>query len=338
MFEKALVPLDGSELAEGILPYVSQLMKGLDGSIVLLLVIDPDAVELPGRLRQHIAGLGAGSIEMAIAPTEESTEHVSINPRETAEVRAMQVFDSNEVLEEAKRGFDEVLKRLSNQGVHAELVVAFGRPAETIARVADEKGCDVIAISTHGRNALARGILGSVTDKIIHLAHRPTLTITPERAKQYWEEGETIDRIMVPLDGSPLAESVLPYVEFLAERLSLEIVLVRVLNFVSMYTPGLDAYFGADDLEAEIEIEATKYLETVSQRLKAKSLKVEWKLLRGHPAVAIVDLARETPHNIIALTSHGRSGVTRWVIGSVANTLVRASGDPVLMIPTNPQM
>ena len=53
MFEKALVPLDGSELAEGILPYVSQLMKGVDGSIILLTVIDPDAVELPERLR-HI--------------------------------------------------------------------------------------------------------------------------------------------------------------------------------------------------------------------------------------------------------------------------------------------
>ncbi len=327
MFEKALVPLDGSELAEGILPYVSQLMKGVDGSITLLSVIDPDAVELPVRLRHIPAATHARYVGRGGAGT---------HPHESGEPHVTQIFDR--LHEEAKRRLDEVAQELTDYGVHAESVIAFGHPAETIADIAEKKGCDLIAMSTHGRDPLVRGVLGSVTDKIIHLTHRPTLTITPDRAKQYGDSGDAVTNIMVPLDGSSLAESVLPYVEFLAQQLSLDIVLVRVLKIVkdvtTLLAPG-EPYFGAGDLEEEIEAEATEYLEAVAERLKAKSLKVEWKLLKGHPAVVIVDLARETPHDIIALASHGRSGHTRWLMGSVADTLVRVSGDPVLVVPTN---
>ncbi len=319
MFEKALVPLDGSELGEGILPYVSQLMKGVNGSVILLSVIDPDAVELPERLRHIPAETHANFVGRGGAGTH---PHVSGEPHVT------QIFDR--LHEEAKRRLDEVAQELTDNGVPAESVIAFGHPAETIASIAEEKGCDLIAMSTHGRDPLARGVLGSVTDKIIHLNHRPTLTITPDRAKQYGDSGDAVTNIMVPLDGSSLAESVLPYVEFLAQRLSLEIMLVRVLKIIRDVT----ALLAPGDLESDIEAEATGYLDAVAERLRAKSLKVKRKLLKGHPAVAIVDLARETPHDIIALASHGRSGVTRYVLGSVADTLVRVSGDPVLVIPT----
>ena len=83
-------------------------------------------------------------------------------------------------------------------------------------------------MSANGRTALGRGILGSVTDSVILSSHVPTLAITPERAKRYWEEGsETISRVLVPLDGTPFAERALPYAEYLARELSLEVVLAR---------------------------------------------------------------------------------------------------------------
>jgi nucleotide-binding universal stress UspA family protein len=341
MFEKALIPLDGTELAEGILPYVTELMKGLDGSIVLLSVIDPDAVESPERLRRvpaatharYMSASGPDSRVAAFTPSEESAEHSHTPAHETGEPHMTQIFDR--LYEEAKTRLDAVVRELSTKGVAAESVVAFGHPAETIATIAEEKGCDMVAMSTHGRDPLARGVLGSVTDKITHLAHLPTLTITPERAKQYWEEGVTIDRIMVPLDGSPLAESILPYVEHLAQKLSLEIMLVRVLKLSmgSYASVGGYLYTGYPELEAEIETDTIDYLKVMAERLEAKGLRVQWKLLKGAPAVAITDLARETPHDIIALASHGRSGMRRWVLGSVADSLIRASGDPVLVIP-----
>lgn len=177
--------------------------------------------------------------------------------------------------------------------------------------------------------------MGSVTDRVIHSSRLPTLTITPERAQSYWRQGVTISRIMVPLDGSALAETALPYVEQLARELSLEVVLVRVVKIGGIYSAYIEGYpySGAADVEAEVEREATEYLKAVAGRLRAKGLEVRWKVHRGSPAAIIVDLARETPQDIIVLASHGRSGLSRWLIGSIAESVIRASGDPVLVIP-----
>jgi nucleotide-binding universal stress UspA family protein len=293
MFNKILVPLDGSELAEGILPYVSSLAKGLGIPVVLLSVIDHDAMEVPERVR----------------PESRAAE------------------------EAARARLVAVVERLGKEGVNAEYRLTSGKPAERIAEVAESEGCDLVAMSTHGRSAIGRGIMGSVTDKLVHIGHLPILTMTPDRARDYWKEGVEISRVMVPLDGSPVSESVLPYVEELAARLSLEVVLVRVAKLASMIFSEALPQSGGANLDAEIETEATEYLKGVARRLSDNGLNVQWKLLSGSPAVAIVDLARETPHDLIAMATHGRSGVTRWVVGSVAEAVVRASGDPVLIIP-----
>ena len=342
MFQKMLIPLDGTELAEGILPYVSQLARGFDIPIVLLSVVDPDAVRMPERLiakhedEEPREGIRSLTTFEGASPSPASgtsgCRGVSLR-HETGGPYASQIFERVEV--EVKRELDAVINRLNKAGVKAESVVSFGKPAEEIVRVAEREGCDLIAMSTHGRNALGRGILGSVTDKIIHSSNLPTLTITPERAEEYRENAAAISRILVPLDGSKAAESALPYVEQLARKLGLEIVLVRVVNVVSGFAPYMDGYpyENYSDMESDIKSEAVKYLEGIAERLNAKGLKVEWKVLAGATAPSIIGLAKETSQDIIALTTRGRSGITRWIMGSVAEALVRASGDPVLVIP-----
>ncbi len=342
MFQKLLVPLDGTELAEGILPYVSQLARGFDIPIVLLSVVDPDTVRMPERSQTAHEAVQSGenmpspgALYGARPPVDTPTHGDSqgVTAHEAGGPYASQIFERVET--EIKRGLDAVVKRLNEAGVKAQSVVSFGKPAEEIVRVAEHEGCDLIAMSTHGRNALGRGILGSVTDKIIHSSNLPTLTMTPERAKEYGEEGAAISRILVPLDGSKAAESALPYVEQLARKLALEIVLVRVVNIVGGLAPYMDGhpYEGYVDLESDVEAEAATYLQGIAKSLNAKGLKVEWKILKGSIAQSIIDLARENPQDIIALTTRGRSGITRWIMGSVAEALVRASGDPVLVIP-----
>jgi nucleotide-binding universal stress UspA family protein len=110
---------------------------------------------------------------------------------------------------------------------------------------------------------------------------------------------------------------------------------IRFDGFYSVYTDGYP-YPGSTDLEAEVEAEAIDYLKAVTDNLTEKGLNVNWKLLRGNAAATIVELARDTPHDLVAITTHGRSGITRWVLGSVTEKLVRASGDPVLVIPPPP--
>jgi nucleotide-binding universal stress UspA family protein len=195
--------------------------------------------------------------------------------------------------------------------------------------------CDLIAMATHGRNAIARGILGSVTDKIIHSSCLPTLTITPDKAKKYRKGEETITTIMVPLDGSELAETALPMVERIARTMSLDVVLVRAVKGEEFYLSYAYGYRpnGIPDINEELRQEAMEYLDQVAEDMRWRGLSVSTRLLHGPPATAIIEYAREAPNDLVALTTHGRAGLSRWILGSVAEALVRASGDPVLVIP-----
>ena len=120
-------------------------------------------------------------------------------------------------------------------------------------------------MSTHGRNPVGRSILGSVTDKVLHSSSAPVLTITPDKAEAYRKEGEALTTIVVPLDGSELAEPALPYAEEVAGVLSLEVLLVRVvmLEYPSyLYT---ETAIGLPDFTESVVEGAGRYLEGVSK-------------------------------------------------------------------------
>ena len=132
----------------------------------------------------------------------------------------------------------------------------------------------------------------------------------------------------MPLDGTPFAETALPYIEYMASRLSMEVVLAR-----SADPSGPFSGFALVDLTEEIEKAAEAYLEEVASILRGKGLSVTWRVLRGRPGTEVAHLAQELQQDLIVLATHGRRGVSRWVVGSVAEAVVRASGDPVLVIP-----
>ena len=293
MFNKVLVPLDGSGESEGILPYVSQLARGLDIPMVLLMAIDRSAAG-----RQHTGKL----------------------------------LYSYDLETRARDRFKKVMSRLNIEDVHGKTVVLYGNPADEIVAVGENEGCDLIAMSTHGRNFLARGILGSVTDKVVHTSEVPVLTITPEKAKMYHDEETSFSRVMVPLDGSPLAESVLPYVEEVARKLPLKILLVRVTRPLHLFWMDTEPV-GLREEEESMRSETAGYLEGIGQGFKGKGLDVESQSLVGEPAAILIELGQRQPHDLIAIATHGRSGLTRWALGSVAESLVRGTGDPVLIVP-----
>jgi nucleotide-binding universal stress UspA family protein len=188
-------------------------------------------------------------------------------------------------------------------------------------------------MSTHGRSGIARWALGSVTDKVIHTSTSPLLIIRSQEQEKASRGSASsaeakLDTLIVPLDGSPLAEQVLPHTVALAKALALRVLLVRV-PFVPIagYLPGYK------DLPEIEEAQAKEYLYKVSGNLGQQGLpSVEVRLLHGNAAGAIVDLARETPNSLVTMTTHGRSGVGRWVLGSVTGRVVRHSGVPVLVV------
>jgi nucleotide-binding universal stress UspA family protein len=296
MIEKILVPLGCTELSEGILPYVSQLAKGLKAQVVLLAVIDSRSVD-----------------ELPIGNVERTGEFQAQQPFELLKRRAM-------------ARLDEGAKTLDDDGEVTTLcVVSVGEPSEEIVRVADREGCGLIAMTTHSRNNLWRVIRGSVATRVIHSANMPTLTVAQRKTEgRRPQQASIISKLLVALDGSRLAETVLPYVEHLARELSLEVVLVRVLDRGELH--GLTAIEAFEKLAGE-------YLQEIAEKLRAKGLTVRWQpLLHGRPAASIVDLAREEPDNIIVLASHGRSRPLRLIKGSVTDAVAMAPESPVLVI------
>jgi nucleotide-binding universal stress UspA family protein len=288
MFEHMLVPLDGSVLSEGVLPYAEYLAKGLGAKVTLLSVVNPVIRRPPGP-----GPVGA---------------------------------EEREYLERQSH-------RLRSEGIEIDSIATVGYyVVDEIITKAKKLGCDLIAMSTHGRTGLGQALLGSVTHDVLHRSPIPVLVIRPPEDGELVREPIKITSIVVPLDGSELAEAVLPYVEKLAIRLSLEIILLQVVRLVAL-VPAVVAGAPRDLTEAEVEgmSQVSRYLLGVARRLQGKGVQVRHEVLRGPPGAEIVKFARQTPQSIVAMSTHGRSGLSYLVLGSVTDHVIKHSGDPVLV-------
>ena len=166
---------------------------------------------------------------------------------------------------------------------------------------------------THGRNVMGRGVLGSVTDKVVRSGCVPVLTIRPDENRPQSPGNAGVNTVIVPLDGLTLAESVMLHLEGLAQGSHLNVILTRAIS---------------DD---HVKEEASEYLNDIANLLHEKGFAAQQEILQVNPASSLIDLANQTPRSMIALASHGRTGVSRWMLGSLAEELVRSSGRPVLI-------
>lgn len=150
-----------------------------------------------------------------------------------------------------------------------------------------------------------------------------------------------LDKILVPLDGSDLAENVLPVVEELAEKLSAEVILLQAVTpstqAMSEAAPGAitSPELSVDIAKRRVEAEtgaAERYLESVRQRLADRGLTASTSVTEGAPAAAILQSAKDNDASLIALATHGRGGLARAVMGSVADAVVRNAAAPVLLV------
>ena len=141
-------------------------------------------------------------------------------------------------------------------------------------------------------------------------------------------------RVLVPLDGSRVAEAILPFIEQIAGPLDMEVLLVRVVPLTSMDVVGMakEAQAGAPILR---ELDAQGYLEPLVASLKAKGVRAGARVRIGDPATEIVAAAKEINADLIAMTTHGRSGLGRLLFGSVAEAVLRGSPIPVFLLRTS---
>ncbi|MGH7385152.1 MAG: universal stress protein [Candidatus Rokuibacteriota bacterium] len=141
-----------------------------------------------------------------------------------------------------------------------------------------------------------------------------------------------VDRILVPLDGSRLAEGILPFILQIASPLDLEVVLIHVVHPLGPPAVEDERHFTVDSVEGRMK-EAREYLAPVAADLRGRGVRVTTEARHGEPvAVEIVAAARETAASLIAMTTHGRSGLGRLLFGSVAEAVLRQAEIPVLMM------
>lgn len=299
MYKKILVPLDGSKTAESVLPFVRALTAKLNLPVELLGVVD--TVEL---------ARGLATVESFYVDTL--------------------VADETRRMEKYLAGVEGQLS-----GAALTSMVKEGHAAELVLERAAAHKSALIAMATHGRSGVNRFLLGSVAEKILRGAANPLLLV--RAAETARSDGEAVLKsVIVPLDGSELAESILPLVEESAKKLQLEVILFRAYAVpYGTYTAG-EGFYDPVNLEAllaRLREEIIDYLEGKTAELKRKGLlKVSYVAKEGLGADEIIKFARATPDNLIAMCSHGYSGVKRWVLGSVTETVVRHSGDPVLVL------
>jgi nucleotide-binding universal stress UspA family protein len=206
-----------------------------------------------------------------------------------------------------------------------------GNAAEVVIERAASDKDTLIVMATHGRSGIERWLLGSVADKVLHGSNNHLFLVRATDQSEIVGEA-VLKTVIVPLDGSPLAEKVLPYVVELAKKMTLEVVFMRAY---ALPPPLAADDYGTytDELISQMEVEARDYLEGKVKEVKGMGLKnVSSVVNLGYGAKEIITLARNTPDNFIAMCTHGRSGIKRWVLGSVAERVVRHSGDPVLVI------
>ena len=308
-YNRIILPLDGSEASEQALPFVMSLATRLSIPVRLLLAVDQ---ENPVLVPSHQSGRHWNDSESARAATASSY-------------------------------LDQTAARLKERGIEVDTTIPRREPAGAIVEEAGKDEDALIAMASHGRTGLARWWMGSVADKVLHMADNPLLIIRVQEQIPA-SSSPMPERLIVPLDGSEVGELSLPHAAYMATAMELPVKLIQVTPSEAEYysymatgpgfvptpppsSPSIPEMIDMTDRDSQV------YLAAVRDRLINQSVRsVETQVMQGAPADCIADLAVSDAGSLVVMTTHGRSGVGRMLLGSVAERVVRHSGCPVLLV------
>lgn len=308
MFQRILVPLDGSFRAEQALPVAAHIARATGGALLLVQVVSPP-VDYSGGLAP-VPLMNEQVIESEIAAATDSLTAVA----------------ASRVL----------------AGIPTSTEVQFGFPAQRLIAAAEAHGIDLVVLCSHGRTGFTRWVLGSVAHTLVHQSTAPVLVLRESEAASLLprsDEPRTL-RALVPLDGSPLAEAALtPAAHLVAALAAPAHGALRLAQVVKPFSTTVAEGFVSEQNE-EARQHASTYLATVAQRLQATenalALSITSQiLLEADVASALLTLAEhdgEGGCDLITISTHGRGGLERWVMGSVTERLLNAAQLPMLIV------
>jgi nucleotide-binding universal stress UspA family protein len=217
-------------------------------------------------------------------------------------------------------------QELAEQGVRVQTQTRSGDPAQEILHFADQFEPSLIAMATHGRTGVSRWIRGSVAERVLRNSTYPLLLSNPLRSEKEPEFKELdIKKIFVPLDGSEFSASILPMVQKLAQMYESDVVLFHAIPMI----PLMDKQHV--ETNAKILNDARELLEPYRTEFGKAAICVRERIAFGVPASEILDALVEEQADLVAMATHGRSGLTRWMLGSTAEQVLRNLACPLLV-------
>lgn len=203
-------------------------------------------------------------------------------------------------------------------------------PAPALLNYADEEGVDLIAMGTHGRRGPSRILLGSVTEEVVRRARQPVLTVRGEEQGGRTPTPGTIDRLLVPVDFSDYAREALHYAHEWAALYDATIDILHVVEedlHPAFYVGGVQSIYDVEpDLDEKVRVQLTTFVEEVL----GETERVETHVRTGATASSIAEFVDESDIDLVSLSTHGRTGLERFFLGSVAEKVVRHVSCPVL--------
>jgi nucleotide-binding universal stress UspA family protein len=306
MYQSILVPLDGSTFGEHALPLAASIARPAGCTLLLAHVHEPtsiysdEAPYLSGELETHYR-------------------------------------------EQTRSYLDGLVERLERVTPHpVASVLLEGQVVTAIREQVAKSQAGLVVMTTHGRGPVGRFWLGSVADKLLRQLSIPVLLVRPGQTAPDLNVEPPVKHILIPLDRSELAECMLTPATALGGLLDSQYTLLRVAKPVHPmlpYTEGLSVAQLAGEIldqiekiQSELRKEAQHYLTGVAERLRARSVRVQTRLVvEEHPAAAILHEAAACGADLIAIETHGRGGLSRLILGSVADKVLRGSMLPVLV-------
>jgi nucleotide-binding universal stress UspA family protein len=287
MYKKILVPLDGSNAAEIVLPYVEELATKLCAEVVVVSVYEsPDDVS---HLHHHYL---------------------------------------QRIVDQIQRHIKE-FKPGNEINVHSKVLQ--GKPSQQLIQYADKINISLIAMSSYGSSGREPKLLGNIATKVLWSTKRPVLLVRSPAKDDAVREKRLVKKILVPLDGSKTGETIIECAQVLAGALDAELVLFQALEplrIVAGYETVVPSTLPQS--EESIKASARAYLNGVEKSLKEKGIKTSTAIAWGSAAERIIEFA-ESNTDLVTISSHGRSGVGRWVFGSVTEKVLQVGDKPLLV-------
>lgn len=289
-------------------------------------------VPLDGSNLAKITVSYAGNLAIRLPGVEVVLLHVC-NPNEKDLVPMHKAYIKQEVdtIRRQSGGIEKVK-------VRGELVT--GNPADEILRYIDKNNINLVIMATHGRSGVSRWAMGSVAYKVLRSSKIPVCLIRAGITEEMIVNRSKGDKILVPLDGTKLAESVFPHVEALVKQFGsdrMEVVLLRVCEppvvssgYPSVVSTGWEEQVAKEKIKCRLV--AGGYLAEIKKRLKDAGVKAHTELITGKPPDEIVKYAGRGHISLIVMATHNRSGISRWAYGSVAEQIMLRTFVPVMLV------